>query len=335
MDLFMADEGFFWGKDGGKYKSIFERNAADARYEQQEKQNRLLEEQNQIEQQRLQMEQQKVQDNQRRIEQEKKNQEELLRSQEREAQKRRNDEEIQRLLERKRELEYSTYKQREELCVKANVDWNIVRTFIETLQVDVDNTEIDDIEVRLENLQNSKKRLEQQPPSKEANTQSYEKQIEARQRSINYLKENNQWLKRGIFTPKANKEQIKKNLKTIQDEENKIKQLRSKVEREKTEYQQNIGAINKEYKEKIKQMNIEISELQVKLKQLKLHQSSSKEEKINDFIEFRKNHYNTDMELLFIELYVEEIPKISSKEKLQEGTKEDYLNYMKEKILEG
>ena len=52
----MSDEGFFWGKDGGKYRTIFERNAADTRYEQQEAIKQQLQEQNNIEQQKIQSE---------------------------------------------------------------------------------------------------------------------------------------------------------------------------------------------------------------------------------------------------------------------------------------
>ena len=50
-----------------------------------------------------------------------------------------------------------------------------------------------------------------------------------------------------------------------------------------------------------------------------------------DFEEFRKNHYNKDIELLFKRLNVE-LPKLEVSQ--DKGTIEEYKEYFKTKILE-
>ena len=48
----------WWGLDGGYYNDIFERDAADTRYKQNEKQNELLEQQNELQKEQMYQQQQ-------------------------------------------------------------------------------------------------------------------------------------------------------------------------------------------------------------------------------------------------------------------------------------
>lgn len=138
-------------------------------------------------------------------------------------------------------------------------------------------------------------------------------------RKVEQIKSENTKLSKSIISRSLNKAKIKDNEETITAIEAQIKTVEDEFETSK-------DTIKEEISNKIEKYTASIKELQNYL------DNFSKEKSIKqDFEEFRKNHYNKDIELLFKRLNIE-LPKLEVSQ--DKGTIEEYKEYFKTKILE-
>ena len=104
-------------------------------------------------------------------------------------------------------------------------------------------------------------------------------------------------------------------------------------------YQQNNINPEQIIKDKIEEKEVELEEFKNKIQETKKRYQETLTKSIlpkwNDFIEFRKNHYNSKIEKLLIDMNLNndikklklEYPKINNSNKISDGTIEDYITY--------
>ena len=138
-------------------------------------------------------------------------------------------------------------------------------------------------------------------------------------RKVEQIKSENIKLSKSIISRSLNRAKIKDNEETITAIEAQIKTVEGEFETSK-------DTIKEEISNKIEKYTASIKELQNYLDNFSKEKSMKQ-----DFEEFRKNHYNKDIELLFKRLNVE-LPKLEVSQ--DKGTIEEYKEYFKTKILE-
>ena len=104
-------------------------------------------------------------------------------------------------------------------------------------------------------------------------------------------------------------------------------------------YQQNNINPEQIIKDKIEEKEVELEKFKNKIQETKKRYQETLTKSIlpkwNDFIEFRKNHYNSKIEKLLIDMNLNndikklklEYPKINNSNKISDGTIEDYITY--------
>ena len=293
------------GKDGSYYDSVDELMRANAQWEQREKQNELLKEQNRIAQQQLQIQQQVIQ--QQELEQNQiRKQDEIKRQKERE--------EIERI-----EAEIRTM-------------WNkVVDDF---MNIGIDAYEVDSFislitkgpkYKREKELTEELKRLKEEHRLLKLNEDNYD--YEKHVKEIDECCKQIKTCKKGLFASKEDNQKYGKLVKKLDDLQFEFKV----IEEEYPNTPENKKKLE-EIKLKIPENEKETKKLEEELKEIQEYNNTKKEEIRQAFNEFRKNHYNKEVEFIlkdneFI------IDFIKPSEAINEGTVEDYKNYMRETLI--
>lgn len=179
-----------------------------------------------------------------------------------------------------------------------NIDKEEIKRQIILESIEEGQKVIDELKENLENLKPNTKKLK---------------------RKVEQIKSENIKLSKSIISRSLNRAKIKDNEETITAIEAQIKTVEGEFETSK-------DTIKEEINNKIEKYTASIKELQNYLDNFSKEKSMKQ-----DFEEFRKNHYNKDIELLFKRLNVE-LPKLEVSQ--DKGTIEEYKEYFKTKILE-
>lgn len=179
-----------------------------------------------------------------------------------------------------------------------NIDKEEIKRQIILESIEEGQKVIDELKENLENLKPNTKKLK---------------------RKVEQIKSENIKLSKSIISRSLNRAKIKDNEETITAIETQIKTVEGEFETSK-------DTIKEEISNKIEKYTASIKELQNYLDNFSKEKSMKQ-----DFEEFRKNHYNKDIELLFKRLNVE-LPKLEVSQ--DKGTIEEYKEYFKTKILE-
>lgn len=315
------------GKDGSYYDSVDEVMRANTQWEQREKQNKLLEEQNRIAQQRFQMEQQQLQMQQQAIEQQ----------QETERQR--------RIAENNAEIERLTNILREH-CRAIGISYDYLMDFYNKLYKDKEkNEDIIQKEIEIEELKELKEYASLNKKMEPIAKKGMRRLIKITiiifavfllgMPIVGYLF-NNKYISMEICLAIVFGTTIIIPIILIKSAMN--MGLGSGKENEMLAHEiVKIKNIKMKYKIRNFQTqeyyNSQISELQEKLNS-QIEQANSNSRKIQEeFDEFRRNHYNKELELLFKDLEIG-FNKIAPSEAKGEGTITEYDEYIKNKILE-
>lgn len=281
----MSNDNYYYGKDGGKYKDIFEKNAADTRYDQHQKLIQAQNESNNIERQRLKLLQQ---------EQEERNHEHRRKAQKDEFERKVLIAQLESQLE-------EHYKQH---CIEAGVDYNIISLFRKIFAPKIEENEENEI---LEKIKINQDLL-----------------------NIIELKEETSKLRKEIFLKYTIN--IFRYIKEVKIYNQMVKELSNKNIKLNELMQEYEDYINFEGLQSKDFYNKEINQAKEELNKLLIPLENAKTLKL-EFNEFRKKHYNEDMEILFKKIDLE-VESIKEKEIIKKGTKEDYMNFIKTKVLE-
>lgn len=366
----MADEGFFWGKDGGKYRTIFERDAADTRYEQQEAIKQQLQEQNELARQQQQMEQQRIQAD--------KENAQIKAKAIRQAEE---DKFLYQAYLQIKQQNFEEEQRKIRLCDDLGVDYEEIVLFISNLEIgDKEILEkIDNLNKTIEYKEKSLREYRNNKPNRSRVTKSFEDKIRSLHSEINSIKNSKSIsvvrITINIFAVffiimfafnclagidnavtillctvggtvgfnllwslmiKAGKNtqinKLKTQIKNIENSKKKAINEYSKTEEKKLlEYNERVSNCQKDLDEASK----EKEELEKQNKQLLL-------DKYNKFMEFRTTHYNDEMEMLLKKLkfeYLKEMDFVFEQSNppieecaSQTGTIKDYIQYMRKAI---
>lgn len=195
------------------------------------------------------------------------------------------------------------------ICDDIGIDYEDIRLFLNKLNES--NTEINDkineLTLKLDNIKNKKYNNEQN---------RYNQYINSYNRVLIKLGDVEDELNNlSIFNKLFNKQKIFKLNQKRNELQKKLNELNKLIENyEPTLYntKNEINGINKQIND---------------LLDLNKQYISNKYKK---FIDFRKNHYNKEMEILFKKL---NIGYLYISEMIKEGTKQDYIDYIKDNIL--
>lgn len=195
------------------------------------------------------------------------------------------------------------------ICDDIGIDYEDIKLFLNNLEKSnsVIDLKLNELYVQLDILKNKKYNKKHD---------KYNEYVNSYNRILIKLQNTKQELDTlSIFTKLFNKSKLFKLEQKKNGLQNKLNELKDIIENYQPEEDNTSIEIEK--------INKQINELLNSNKQYIL-------DKYNNFINFRKNHYNKDMEILFKKLNItplnkEDINKI--------GTKEDYINYIKNNIL--
>lgn len=324
------------GKDGAMYDDVDELMKANARWEQQERQNKLLSEQNRLlekqsreqaefEEMRLENEREKMDIERERIEAEHKKIEAIRQAEE--------DRYInEKLLEQERQ-EHDKKMRYYNLCDQLNVNYDEIQEFFILL-----NKGNDDLKYKIEN---AKKNLEKQNSNVTKNIIEIQNKIKKVKRNISSI---NRKIKEAEEKPKGLFQKI---FQKNNDKE--IEALKEESELEIAKNQKQIEELEKE-KQQIRQTSIEeAKKIKKQIDDLENEDANYTEALYQDFLEFRINYYNQDAEnllkklefnlyddMLVYDKNVNENRTIRSILRdncsVDKGTIKDYMNYMQKTI---
>lgn len=201
---------------------------------------------------------------------------------------------------------------RRRLCEDLGISYIDFKEFLSIYNIDKEEIKR---QIILESIKEGQKVIDQL----KENLENLEPNTKKLKRKVERIKSENTKLSKSIISRSFNRAKIKDNEETIAAIEAQIK----KVEDEFKNSKDNIKA---EIEDKIKKYTININELQDYL-----NKPNDMKTLKQDFEEFRKNHYNKDIELLFKRLGIE-LPKLEVSQ--DRGTIEEYKEYFKTKILE-
>ena len=201
---------------------------------------------------------------------------------------------------------------RRRLCEDLGISYIDFKEFLSIYNIDKEEIKR---QIILESIKKGQKVIDEL----KENLENLEPNTKKLKRKVERIKSENTKLSKSIISRSLNRAKIKDNEETIAAIEAQIK----KVEDEFKNSKDNIKA---EIEDKIKKYAININELQDYL-----NKPNDMKTLKQDFEEFRKNHYNKDIELLFKRLGIE-LPKLEVSQ--DKGTIEEYKEYFKTKILE-
>ena len=201
---------------------------------------------------------------------------------------------------------------RRRLCEDLGISYIDFKEFLSIYNIDKEEIKR---QIILESIKEGQKVIDEL----KENLENLEPNTKKLKRKVERIKSENTKLSKSIISRSLNKAKIKDNEETITAIEAQIK----KVEDEFKNSKDNIKA---EIEDKIKNYTTNINELQDYL-----NKPNDMKTVKQDFEEFRKNHYNKDIELLFKRLDIE-LPKLEVSQ--DRGTIEEYNEYFKTKILE-
>ena len=201
---------------------------------------------------------------------------------------------------------------RRRLCEDLGISYIDFKEFLSIYNIDKEEIKR---QIILESIKEGQKVIDEL----KENLENLEPNTKKLKRKVERIKSENTKLSKSIISRSLNKAKIKDNEETITAIEAQIK----KVEDEFKNSKDNIKA---EIEDKIKNYTTNINELQDYL-----NKPNDMKTVKQDFEEFRKNHYNKDVELLFKRFGIE-LPKLEVSQ--DRGTIEEYNEYFKTKILE-
>lgn len=201
---------------------------------------------------------------------------------------------------------------RRRLCEDLGISYIDFKEFLSIYNIDKEEIKR---QIILESIKEGQKVIDEL----KENLENLEPNTKKLKRKVERIKSENTKLSKSIISRSLNKAKIKDNEETITAIEAQIK----KVEDEFKNSKDNIKA---EIEDKIKNYTTNINELQDYL-----NKPNDMKTVKQDFEEFRKNHYNKDVELLFKRFDIE-LPKLEVSQ--DRGTIEEYNEYFKTKILE-
>ena len=201
---------------------------------------------------------------------------------------------------------------RRRLCEDLGISYIDFKEFLSIYNIDKEEIKR---QIILESIKEGQKVIDEL----KENLENLEPNTKKLKRKVERIKSENTKLSKSIISRSLNKAKIKDNEETIAAIEAQIK----KVEDEFKNSKDNIKA---EIEDKIKKYTTNINELQDYL-----NKPNDIKTLKQDFEEFRKNHYNKDIELLFKRLDIE-LPNLEVSQ--DKGTIEEYKEYFKTKILE-
>ena len=295
------------GKDGSYYDSVDEVMRANTQWEQREKQNKLLEEQNRIAQQRFQMEQQQLQMQQQVMQQ----QQEF----ERQRQQERKNQEIKEKIEAQQR---SIWNKVVNDFSKIGMQAGDVSSFISMITQGPKYKREEEIKAMLKSLKEEHRLLKLNEDNYD-----YEKHINKIRDYEIQLKN----CKRGLFASKEDKQKYAKLKKKLDD----LKFEFNVIQEDYPNTPENRNIL-KEVKARIPENEKETKKLEEELKEIQEYNNVKKEEIRQAFNEFRRSHYNKEVEFVFKDNGFG-IDFIKPSEAIKEGTVEDYKNYMRETLI--
>lgn len=271
----MPDNRNFLGKDGNWYSDIWERNAADTRYEQNEKQISELQKANELEKERQ-------------IQNERQHQE-LLKERKR---KEKFEQELQLALVKGR-LKTLQEEDKENQCKELGISYRDLKDFINILERQT--PELKKLLEKREKLEVNFRKLKENEPKEEL---SFEKQ---KQKICSLENEIKMYNTGGFFQKLSNKQKIK-------ECEDIIQKIQNQIELGKKEYEQQKTKLKEEYKQRVEESKQLLDNINKQVEKEK-----NKPTLKTDFNKFRETHYNTDIELLFKRLEVN-LDKVENKQ---------------------
>lgn len=216
---------------------------------------------------------------------------------------------------------------KQDMCNKLNIDYQDLVMFVDIL--DQPNkqilNQINTTQNLLENKTTEYNNLKSFNVKDKYNMSNLYRSKNELENKINEL-ENKSFLFK-LLNKKYINSQLQKYLSSLQNIENKINELNK-------EYNLNKNKLNKEKQQNLEKIQEEINNLQNKIDSLNNKYKLDRYNKYMNFIEFRKNHYNKEIELLFKKLNLP-VFVIDYKDIKQEGTINDYKDYIATEILKG
>ena len=201
---------------------------------------------------------------------------------------------------------------RRRLCEDLGISYIDFKEFLSIYNIDKEEIKR---QIILESIKEGQKVIDEL----KENLENLEPNTKKLKRKVERIKSENTKLSKSIISRSLNKAKIKDNEETITAIEAQIKKV-------KDEFKNSKDNIKAEIEDKIKNYTTNINELQDYL-----NKPNDMKTVKQDFEEFRKNHYNKDIELLFKRLNIE-LPKLEVSQ--DKGTIEEYKEYFKTKILE-
>lgn len=201
---------------------------------------------------------------------------------------------------------------KKKLCENLGISYTDLKEFLLLFNIDKEEIKRQIIAKSIKDGQAVIKGLEEDLKNLKPNTKKLVDKIKQ-------LENENNKLSKSIISKVLNKSKIEDNKMVIDAIKTQIKKVEHEFESSKDD-------IELEIKNKIENCTANIKELQDYL-----DKPNNERTVKQDFEEFRRSHYNKDIELLFKRLNIE-LPKLEVSQ--DTGTVEDYKEYFKTKILE-
>lgn len=201
---------------------------------------------------------------------------------------------------------------RRRLCEDLGISYIDFKEFLSIYNIDKEEIKR---QIILESIKEGQKVIDEL----KENLENLEPNTKKLKRKVERIKSENTKLSKSIISRSLNKAKIK-------DNEEIIAAIEAQIEKVEDEFKNSKDNIKAEIEDKIKKYTTNINELQDYL-----NKPNNMKTVKQDFEEFRKNHYNKDIELLFKRLDIE-LPKLEVSQ--DKGTIEEYKEYFKTKILE-
>ena len=206
--------------------------------------------------------------------------------------------------------EHDLYMRNLGLCDKLNISYDLLSKFKQYLnQSDYDN-ELELLHNEIRDKETYLKTLHSNSP-KDNNTELWSKERELQDKE-NYVNNITFNFLHPIKTLEYNK---------------RIKELRKEIHELKRETTKKYKQRRNEYNEQIQKINKFIKDKNQKIQELVKLQTQQIYAKYMNFIEFRKNNYNKEIETLFTQIELG-VYIIDVKDIKKQGTIEDYINYI-------
>lgn len=200
------------------------------------------------------------------------------------------------------------------ICEAKGIDYDDIKLFLQKLQESNPNilNEINTLNKKLEDLNKTKIKTYHN---------KYNEYVNSYNKVLIKLKETEEELSNiSIFTKLFNKKNIhtlQKKKVSLQNKVNELGDILDNYNDENSESESN-------------NIKYEIQEINEKIKNLTKQNNEYIYHKCMNFLEFRKYHYNRDMEILFKKI---NITPLDNKEIIKTGSKDDYIKYIRDHII--